>query len=478
MAPSVRPRGPPSRHLPSKYAAAAATRGSPSRLTATIEKWFPSSLQPIALYPIRLLTDETHYWQLSGWILAWEVVLGLLVINFVQYTEIDWSTYMQQVSLFMKGERRYDKLEGDTGPVVYPAGYIYLYTALSWVTKGGSDIRLAQYIFLGLYLVSLWTVLALLKRSRMFPQCLLPLLTLSKRLHSIYILRLFNDPWAMLFFYIALLFMDRARWRWAAAAYSVALSIKMNILLFAPAFAVLNLQACGIVGSILNAGIFACVQVLLSLPFVLEDPRAYLARSFDFSRVFLYKWTVNWRFVPEETFLDGKFASTLLVTHAVLLLLFSAKWIRPHDGISNFIVHIIKGPRLSGNRPHHLPADHILSVMFTCNLIGVLCSRSLHYQFWSWYAWQVPYVAVLGWSTPWGSGDKGVQRESGIGVVVLTAVTFFALEYCWNVYPATPTSSFMLFVAHLALLALCYAGRRWGVSDWHNVGPSRTQKAS
>lgn len=33
-------------------------------------------------------------------------------------TEIDWKTYMQQVEIFLKGERDYSLIKGDTGPIV------------------------------------------------------------------------------------------------------------------------------------------------------------------------------------------------------------------------------------------------------------------------------------------------------------------------------------------------------------------------
>ena len=60
---------------------------------------------------------------------------------------------------------------------------------------------------------------------------------------------------------------------------------------------------------------------------MLEHPRSYVTRAFEFTRQFLYEWTVNWRFVSEETFLSKEFTLGLLAVHAMLLVLFLAfKW--------------------------------------------------------------------------------------------------------------------------------------------------------
>ena len=46
-------------------------------------------------------------------------------------TEIDWVAYMQEVEGVVNGTYDYTKLQGDTGPLVYPAGryllFLYLY---------------------------------------------------------------------------------------------------------------------------------------------------------------------------------------------------------------------------------------------------------------------------------------------------------------------------------------------------------------
>lgn len=75
-------------------------------------------------------------------------------------TEIDWQAYMEQVAMFLAGERDYTVIKGGTGPLVYPAAHVYIYSALHYVTDGGKDILLAQIIFGGLYLGSLGVVMA------------------------------------------------------------------------------------------------------------------------------------------------------------------------------------------------------------------------------------------------------------------------------------------------------------------------------
>lgn len=35
----------------------------------------------------------------------------------------------------------------------YPAGFVYLYTALYWITSQGTNIRLAQYIYIIFYIL-------------------------------------------------------------------------------------------------------------------------------------------------------------------------------------------------------------------------------------------------------------------------------------------------------------------------------------
>ena len=78
----------------------------------------------------------------------------------------------------------------------YPAGHVYIHQLLYAITDSGKNIRLAQHIYGSLYLVSVALTSAVYRKAAA-PNWLLFFLPLSKRLHSIYGLRLFNDCWAV-----------------------------------------------------------------------------------------------------------------------------------------------------------------------------------------------------------------------------------------------------------------------------------------
>jgi alpha-1,3-mannosyltransferase len=211
----------------------------------------------------QVLTDPHHSRWIVPALLVAEALLGGLIVwripcarsSFVCSgdpsaecsildTEIDWATYMQQVRLFLDGERDYTLIKGDTGPLVYPAGHLYIYSALYSLTDQGTNIVLAQGIFLLLYLVTLTFVLACYRRINAPPWLLAPLV-LSKRLHSIFLLRLFNDTWATLGFWVAIYSFQRRRWAVGAVAWCVGLGVKMTLLLAAPAVGAILFQGAG-----------------------------------------------------------------------------------------------------------------------------------------------------------------------------------------------------------------------------------------
>ena len=154
---------------------------------------------------------------------------------------------MQEVKGFLHGERNYLEMYGNTGPLVYPAGFVYIFSILYWITKEGSDILTGnrgaytslsessvisyllygkliievkyydagQYIFAGLYLVNLAVVFSLYQcghtESSNIAEYAALMLVFSKRIHSIFLLRLFNDCVAVACGYVAILLFTKRK---------------------------------------------------------------------------------------------------------------------------------------------------------------------------------------------------------------------------------------------------------------------------
>jgi len=87
----------------------------------------------------------------------------------------------------------------------YPAGHVRIHQLLYDVTDSGKDVRLAQYIYGVLYMATLVLTCGIYRAAGNVPNWILLLLPLSKRLHSIYALRLFNDCWSVAAIQLAIL---------------------------------------------------------------------------------------------------------------------------------------------------------------------------------------------------------------------------------------------------------------------------------
>ncbi|KAK2737548.1 dolichyl-P-Man:Man(5)GlcNAc(2)-PP-dolichol alpha-1,3-mannosyltransferase [Myotisia sp. PD_48] len=395
---------------------------------------------------IRRVSDLCCNPKHSKWIcpllLAADAALCAIIIKKVAYTEIDWTTYMQQVALYRSGETDYTAIKGSTGPLVYPAVHVYLYSFLFGITDEGRDIQFAQTIFAGLYLLTLTIVMACYRSIRA-PPYLFPLLVLSKRLHSIFMLRLFNDGIATLFLWMTTLMLVSGRWYPAVAVWSLGVSIKMTLLLVAPAIAIILILSVGFWNALgLGAGSLA-LQCLVALPFLLDHPLGYLSRAFEFTRQFLFKWTVNWRFVGEDMFLSKPFSTSLLLAHISLLGLFATCfWIRPSgQGLYSFTRKALRNQ----NPKYNLSNSFIITATMTSLAIGLLCARSLHYQFFAYLAWASP---LLLWKT-------------GLPPIIMFFV-WAAQEWAWNVYPSTGVSSIVVVLC-LSVQTLGLAWNRGGV---------------
>ena len=279
------------------------------------------------------------------------------------------------------------------------------------------------------------------------------MLILSKRLHSIFVLRCFNDCFPALFLWLAVYCLQRRAWRAGALAYALGLGVKMSLLLVLPAVGVVLLLGAGFATSLQLVAEMGLVQVLIAVPFLANNPWGYLGRAFELSRQFFFKWTVNWRFVGEDVFLSREFSVALLGLHVVVLAGFiTTRWLKPaRKPLSQLVI-----PLLFGKSPfttqeqraisRDITPQFVTTAILSANVVGLLFARSLHYQFYAYLAWSTPFLL-------W---------RSGVHPVLQYAI-WAAQEWAWNVYPSTSASSGVVVGILATTVALVWWGAR---EDW------------
>lgn len=247
----------------------------------------------------------------------------------------------------------------------------------------------------------------------------------------------------------------------------------------------------------MQLAICGLVQVCVALPFLLSHPWEYVKGSFDLARVFEHKWTVNYRFLAIEIFENRYFHSLLLLLHIGLLLFFTKASYRymssyhrlrslqlqlqpqidakntelqatqmkskkfskkknvavdekltdeQKNFLNSFEISLKKSSKvevpsvsLEKQQKYEIFYDKAVQLallpIFLSNFIGIVCARSLHYQFYVWYFHSLPYLV---WSTNYNLSLK------------LLLLGLF--EFAWNTYPSTEISSVLLHGAHVILL--------------------------
>ncbi|XWS31701.1 hypothetical protein CRYUN_Cryun23aG0098700 [Craigia yunnanensis] len=271
--------------------------------------------------------------------------------------------------------------------------YSVYYRWIGFSSSGDLSTRKIEFscllfiLFGILYIINLGIVLLIYVKTDVLPWWALSLICLSKRVHSIFVLRLFNDCFAMTLLHAAMASILYQRWHLGLITFSAAVSIKMNVLLFAPPLFILMLKAMNISGVISALAGAALVQIVLGLPFLVSYPIEYISRAFNLGRVFIHFWSVNFKFIPETIFVLKELVlfADCSPCMKVSFLIFLCLRIRSCLSTS------------SSSWPKTLKKEYIVTTIFSGNFIGIVCARSLHYQFYSWYFYSLPYLL---WRTP------------------------------------------------------------------------------
>lgn len=150
--------------------------------------------------------------------------------------------------------------------------------------------------------------------------------------------------------------------------------------------------------------------------------------------MFTYKWTVNWRFLPEDIFVSKQLALLLLGLHLFFLVLFLNK----HFAIIGTFRAVLYKP-FAIYQPFPIRSEVVVTSLFVINFVGVCFSRTMHYQFYSWYFPTLPYLL---WKT-------NLPLLLRIKALLLS-------EYAFNTFPATNISSMLLQATNIFILLSLY----------------------
>lgn len=146
---------------------------------------------------------------------------------------------------------------------------------------------------------------------------------------------------------------------------------------------------------------------------------------------------MNWRFCGQEIFQSWEFSIFLIITNLSLLaLFFFTRWTRP-SGLSGpaFLIRLLEPYTTNAQRETStfVTPSFLLTTVLSSMMVGILCARSLHYQFYAYIVWATPYLL-------WKSGLHPV----------LVYTVWAVQELAWNIYPSTDVSS-VLVVGCLAV---------------------------
>jgi len=196
---------------------------------------------------------------------------------------------------------------------------------------------------------------------------------------------------------------------------------------------------------------------------------AYLSRSFNISRVFTQKWSVNFKWVPctpfsadkmqllrdcEGIFTSKAFGLLMVGTMLSLMLLFAAyRWCSTIDYQGKTGLSAVWARCMGGGAGRPFTARETAIIMFTSNLLGVVSSRSLHFQFYVWYFHGLPFLLFQATRLP-----------------VLASLALMAgIEMAWNPWGTSDTSSvessILLTLCHIALVVALWDGLKVGPGD-------------
>ena len=140
----------------------------------------------------------------------------------------------------------------------------------------------------------------------------------------------------------------------------------------------------------------------------------------------------------------------LLSLHLGVLAFFCKRWLNATKIETGKRIFLFDSMNTDRQQQQLLSPIYITSTLFTSNYIGICFARTLHYQFYSWYFHSLPFLL-------WCNSVASNNSNKATGTIVVDPIPhrillLAVIEIAFLTFPATPTSSSVLQLAHMAIL--------------------------
>lgn len=273
---------------------------------------------------------------------------------------------------------------------MYPAGHVIIYTFYERIfgvkeDRGWISYTPAQLTFVPVQLAVTYVVHRIYRIISPQPyfDCVFFLFTV--RVRNVFVNGMFNDTFETFFAYVALYMLLRRRDpEKVIGVYSIALSIKMNAALWAPAVATHYLCTLGWWKTLKACRWGFIYQIVIALPFLYGNAYHYITRSFQLGRTFFWAISVSWKWVPKEIFEWTGFVAYLQGFQIVIVAFFMViqRWI--------YMQRIL--PINNDRHRDSVDTMRLARFVISTHFAGVVFARSLHYSFYLWYFHTIPFL--------------------------------------------------------------------------------------
>eukprot|EP00698_Gefionella_okellyi_P007312 TRINITY_DN1781_c0_g1_i1.p1 TRINITY_DN1781_c0_g1~~TRINITY_DN1781_c0_g1_i1.p1 ORF type:complete len:843 (+),score=132.48 TRINITY_DN1781_c0_g1_i1:36-2564(+) len=323
--------------------------------------------------------------------------VSLFEIAFQEAFVNDWPCHLAYVYRYFQLDFDYTHYRTFHGDIQYGGGFMHLYALLTLLTGGHLPLfQLLWAVQEQLIYVLMWVIV----RRAEIPG-FLALLVFSNRLHMYNVRVVINDTPCTLAMVAAIVMILQYRYTTASMLFSFALANKLNVIFYAPAMFIVYFVELPLVAAVKQFMVVVALQLLLAVPFVLQNSSAYVGHTFNLSRTLLWEKTRNFKFVGREFYDDSRFHFLLLVVTALLIVVLLI-WFWRTRGDTLAVIRLssssFKAPTSVIAKTSHLMvkrARWLVFGFFLLNFVSVAFARGLYTPFMCWYFYAFGLVCYL-----------------------------------------------------------------------------------